>query len=259
MEKDEEYIRQVKALGDAVEHSIMQNIAVDIYQVHKPLSNQKHPARPAPQSCAAMPQSPGCSRRAGLRTPRRYALPRPRPQSGSVKRLSPPPLLQDYFEGEFHDHSSEPPSAKTLSVFKDPNQIKRTVTSISWFPDGGKKLAVSLAMMQFQDWRMDKMSPKSYIWDVNNPNFPEQELVPASPLCCLRYNPKDPHLLVGGSYNGLVSYWDTRRGDTPMDTSIIEKSHRDPVYDIWWLQGKTAYECASTSTDGQVRTPLPIT
>jgi len=99
---------------------------------------------------------------------------------------------------------------------------------------------------------MEKMSNLSYIWDVNNPNFPEQELCPSSPLCCIEYNPKDPHLLVGGSYNGLVSYWDTRKGASPADTSIIEKSHRDPVYDIAWLQGKTAYECASTSTDGQV-------
>lgn len=39
---------------------------------------------------------------------------------------------------------------------------------------------------------------------------------------------------------------------TPAEISIIEKSHRDPVYDIAWLTGKTAYECASTSTDGQV-------
>lgn len=31
-EKDEEYIRQVKSMGETVEHSIMQNIAVDIYQ-----------------------------------------------------------------------------------------------------------------------------------------------------------------------------------------------------------------------------------
>eukprot|EP00308_Calcidiscus_leptoporus_P024516 CAMPEP_0119354926 /NCGR_PEP_ID=MMETSP1334-20130426/3893_1 /TAXON_ID=127549 /ORGANISM="Calcidiscus leptoporus, Strain RCC1130" /LENGTH=570 /DNA_ID=CAMNT_0007368641 /DNA_START=65 /DNA_END=1777 /DNA_ORIENTATION=+ len=190
VEKDEEYIRQVKALGDAVEHSIMQNIAVDIYQ--------------------------------------------------------------DYFAGEYADHSSEPPSAKTLSVFKDPNTVKRTVSKISWYPDGGKKLAVAFAIMQFQDWRMEKMSNLSYIWDVNNPNFPEQELVPSSPLCCLEYNPKDPHLLVGGSYNGLVSYWDTRKGANPAETSIIENSHRDPVYDITWLHGKNAYECASTSTDGQV-------
>eukprot|EP00965_Chrysotila_dentata_P170013 5612154-Pleurochrysis_carterae.AAC.1 len=26
---------------------------------------------------------------------------------------------------------------------------------------------------------------------------------------------QDPHLLVGGSYNGLVSYWDTRKGSNP--------------------------------------------
>jgi len=190
VEKDEEYIRQVKALGEGVEHSIMQNSAIDIYQ--------------------------------------------------------------DYFAGEYADHSSEPPSAKTLSVFKDPNEVKRTVCSISWYPDGGKKLAVAFAIMQFQDWRMDGMSILSYIWDVNNPNTPELELQPSSALCCLEYNPKDPHLLVGGSYNGLVSYWDTRKGGNPADTSIIEKSHRDPVYAIAWLQGKTAFECASTSTDGQV-------
>jgi len=190
VEKDESYIAQIKALGDVVEHSIMQNIAVDIYQ--------------------------------------------------------------DFFAGEYADHSSEPPSAKTLSVFKDPNEIKRTVNKISWYPDGGKKLAVAFAIMQFQDRRMQEMSLLSYIWDVNNPNIPEQELSPSSPLCCLEYNPKDPHLLVGGSYNGLVAYWDTRKGSMPADTSIIEKSHRDPVYDIAWLQGKTAYECASTSTDGRV-------
>ena len=152
VEKDEEYIRQIKSLGDSVEHSIMQNNAVDIYQ--------------------------------------------------------------EYFSGEYADHSSDPPSAKTLSVFKcvaarprrapapprppasnrppaatpapglaptprlsrrrDPNTVKRTVSNISWYPDGGKKLAVAFAIMQFQDWRMDKMSNLSYIWDVNNPNFPEQ-------------------------------------------------------------------------------------
>jgi len=190
VEKDEEYIRQVKALGEGVEHSIMQNSAIDIYQ--------------------------------------------------------------EYFAGEYADHSSEPPSAKTLSVFKDPAEVKRTVCSISWYPDGGKKLAVAFAIMQFQDWRMDGMSSLSYIWDVNNPNTPEMELQPSSALCCLEYNPKDPHLLVGGSYNGLISYWDTRKGSNPADTSLIEKSHRDPVYALAWLQGKTAFECASTSTDGQV-------
>ena len=53
-------------------------------------------------------------------------------------------------------------------------------------------------------------------------------------------------------YNGLISFWDTRKGSQPVESSIIEHSHRDPVYDIRWLAGKTATECVSTSTDGQV-------
>lgn len=33
-------------------------------------------------------------------------------------------------------------------------------------------------------------------------------LKPASPLVCLDYNPKDPHTLVGGSYNGQIGrFW----------------------------------------------------
>ena len=32
---------------------------------------------------------------------------------------------EDYFnQDEYMDHASEPPSAKTLSVFKDPNEVR---------------------------------------------------------------------------------------------------------------------------------------
>mmetsp|Transcript_5082 Transcript_5082/g.7878 ORF Transcript_5082/g.7878 Transcript_5082/m.7878 type:complete len:595 (-) Transcript_5082:83-1867(-) len=161
-------------------------------------------------------------------------------------------IYQEYFSGTFADHSSEPPSARTLTVFRDPNAVKRTATSISWYPDAARKLAVSYSILQFQQ-TPDGMSPNSYVWDITNPNYPEQELVPSSPLCCLEYNPKDGHVLVGGSYNGLVAFWDTRKGSAPVETSPIEKSHRDPVYDVAWLQpSKTGTECASVSTDGQV-------
>ena len=148
--------------------------------------------------------------------------------------------------------SARPPRSLTPVLLPRLSQIKRTVSNISWYPDGGKKLAVAFAILQFQDPRIDKASDLSYIWDVNNPNTPETSLAPPSPLVCLEFNPKDPNLLVGGSYNGLVSAFDMRAGDAPKETSIIEKSHRDPVYKIAWLQGKTPFECASTSTDGQV-------
>jgi len=53
---------------------------------------------------------------------------------------------------------------------------------------------------------------------------------------CIEYNPKDPHILIGGCYNGLIQYWDDRKGSAAVDTSPIEKSHRDPVYDVAWTQ-----------------------
>jgi dynein intermediate chain 2 len=46
--------------------------------------------------------------------------------------------------------------------------------------------------------------------------------------------------------------WDTRKGPYPVDSSTIEKSHRDPVYNVAWVQSKTGSEFFSTSTDGQV-------
>ena len=189
VEKDEEYIKQVKSLGDAVEGDIKQNYAIDIYQ--------------------------------------------------------------EYFAGEYADHSSEPPSAKTLSVFKDPSEIKRTVSNISWYPDGGKKLAVAFAIMQFQDPRMDKDDDLSYIWDVNNPNTPEQRSRPLAALLP-RVQPEGP----APARRRLVQRPGLRLRhahgrDAEGDVDHREVASRPRVQDRV-AAGKTPFECASTSTDGQV-------
>jgi dynein intermediate chain 2 len=49
-----------------------------------------------------------------------------------------------------------------------------------------------------------------------------------------------------------LAYWDTRKGSYPVDTSAIEKSHSDPVYNMSWVQSKSGCEFFSVSTDGQV-------
>ena len=175
-----------------------------------------------------------------------------------VKQNNTIDIYEDYFAGAVVDHSSEPPSAKGLAVFRDPNDIKRTATSIDWFPDSTKnnaKIAVSYSILNFQDPRFqsERMPIKSYIWDILNPNTPEQELLPSSPLCCLRFNPKQVETLVGGSYNGLISFYDLRKsGAQPVETSVIENSHHDPVYDVFWISAKSGNLCASVSTDGQM-------
>lgn len=111
-------------------------------------------------------------------------------------------IYQQYFEEEEVSESAEEhPSAKTINVFRDPNEIKRTATGLSWHPDGAKKLAVAYSSLEFQRATKD-MSFDSYIWDIETPDKPEMTLKPVSPLVCLEYNPKDSHVLIGGCYNG---------------------------------------------------------
>eukprot|EP00794_Sanderia_malayensis_P009172 gene9172-10145_t len=160
-------------------------------------------------------------------------------------------IYEEYFLEAGLDSSNEPPSAKTINVFRDPNEVKRTATNISWYPDGPKKLAVAYSILEFQK-STHETCLDSYIWDIESPNKPELALKPISPIICLEYNPKDPHILVGGCYNGQLGYWDTRKGSHPIEMTPIEKSHRDPVYKVVFIQSKTGAECFSTSTDGQV-------
>jgi len=160
-------------------------------------------------------------------------------------------MYEAYFDEDEFDSATEPPSAKTISVFRDPNETKRSATYLCWNPDGSNKVAVAYSQLQFQKMPSN-MPVSSYIWDVNSPNEPDMEIIPNSPLSCLVYNPRTPDHIVGGSYNGLISFWDLRKGSHSLDTSAIEKSHRDPVHDIHWIQSRTGNECVSASTDGQL-------
>ncbi|XP_039085684.1 dynein intermediate chain 2, axonemal isoform X2 [Hyaena hyaena] len=161
-------------------------------------------------------------------------------------------IYQEYFDDEdAMEVTEEAPSAKTINVFRDPQEIKRSATHLSWHPDGNRKLAVSYSCLNFQR-APEGMSHESYIWDLENPNKPETVLKPSSPLVTLEYNPKDSHVLLGGCYNGQLACWDTRKGSLVAELSTIEFSHRDPVYGTIWLQSKTGTECFSASTDGQV-------
>jgi dynein intermediate chain 2 len=168
-------------------------------------------------------------------------------------------LYQDYFVAKDESQqvipettfNSEPPSCRTVAVFRDPNEIKRTATSISWHPDTPNKMAISYSILQFQQMP-ERMPIKSYIWDIEKPNQPDAELAAQSPLVCLEYNPRNADNLVGGSYNGQVAFWDLRKSSQPLDSSVLEKSHYDPVYKVFWIQSRTGNECCSISTDGRL-------
>ena len=52
-----------------------------------------------------------------------------------------------------------------VNLCRDPNNLKRTSTHMSWFPDGPKKLAVAYCNIEFQGSSPDTCMD-SYIWDV---------------------------------------------------------------------------------------------
>lgn len=168
-----------------------------------------------------------------------------------IKQNNSVDIYQEYFTGVTQDHSAEVPSARTVTVFKDPSSVLRSASYLDWHPDGAHKLVVSYSIMQFQQ-QPANMPISSYIWDVSNPNTPEYEMIPTSQLCCAKFNMKDANLVGCGQYNGQLTYFDIRKGNHPVDATPIDISHRDPVYDLAWLQSKTGSECMTVSTDGNV-------
>lgn len=149
--------------------------------------------------------------------------------------------------------TSEQPSARGLAVFKDPVSVKRTATMVNWHPDGDR-IAVSYSVLKFQDENLmsGRLPTNSYIWDIQYPNHPMMELCSPSPVVSMRYNFKTPDILCAGCYNGQVGIFDTKKPRAvAITSSAIDKSHHDPVYDVFWVQSKTNNQFVSVSTDGQ--------
>eukprot|EP00746_Dinoflagellata_sp_MGD_P124570 gnl/MRDRNA2_/MRDRNA2_59169_c0_seq1.p1 gnl/MRDRNA2_/MRDRNA2_59169_c0~~gnl/MRDRNA2_/MRDRNA2_59169_c0_seq1.p1 ORF type:complete len:574 (-),score=112.18 gnl/MRDRNA2_/MRDRNA2_59169_c0_seq1:23-1744(-) len=160
-------------------------------------------------------------------------------------------LFQHYFLDEEPDHIPENLSMKSVALFKDPSDEKRSVTKIGWHPEGPTKIVGSYSNLRFQ--RMsDDMPMASFIWDIKERNTPLTELRSSSPLVSCQYNHKNPEVLCGGCYNGILNFYDLRKGPTVASKSPVAQSHFDPIYDVVWLQSKTGTECATVSSDGQL-------
>ena len=50
-------------------------------------------------------------------------------------------------------------------INRDPSELKRAVTNISWYPDGAHRLAAAYSMLEFQQ-SPSGMSLESYIWEI---------------------------------------------------------------------------------------------
>ena len=76
-------------------------------------------------------------------------------------------IYEDYFEVQDDSTQCERPEAKTVHVFRDPTSThyKRPISSISWCPDGGSKIAIAYCNLEFQATHPDT-TKESYIFKV---------------------------------------------------------------------------------------------
>jgi len=137
----------------------------------------------------------------------------------------------DIFESYFSSSqevtlTSEPPSMKNVSVFRDPSPIKRSVSAVNWNPEGNY-LAVAYSVLRFQDGDAmgnPNFSPNSHVWDISSSINPLATLTVPSPLVSVRFNVKTPDILVGGSYNGTVHVFDIKKPrSVAISSSPIDK------------------------------------
>ena len=126
-------------------------------------------------------------------------------------------------------------------LYRDPTETGLTIT-------GGEPNIISSFNLQ---------NSSSYIYDVNNSNSPDFELMAPNgssnaAITSLRYSTKDANILFAGLYNGQVGFYDCRKSHHIVDTSPVEISHKDSVYDLYIVKSKSSTEFASISTDGRV-------
>ncbi|CAF3613219.1 unnamed protein product [Rotaria socialis] len=158
-------------------------------------------------------------------------------------------IHQTYFQKKFDDYD-EPFTVKTANLYSYNSNINQMVNHISWQPDGQRKIAVSYCNFDYSPAIMSKID--SLVWDIQYPNKPELILKPNSSLSSVEFNQKDAQQILAGCLNGQVCIFDLRKGNTPVEQSSIEFSHRETVRNALWLQSKTGTEFFSAAVDGNI-------
>lgn len=81
---------------------------------------------------------------------------------------------------------------------------------------------------------------------------PEIVLKSLSQLRSVAFNPRDQHILAGGSIYGAVGIWDVRKSQGPVESVPIDVGHTEAVSSLIWSNSKAGGEFFSAAADGQV-------
>ncbi|KAI9099413.1 WD40-repeat-containing domain protein [Phlyctochytrium arcticum] len=133
----------------------------------------------------------------------------------------------------------------------------RPVTFLAWNKDNEDILAVA--------YGEQKPGPNPFAglvlcWSVKNPEWPERIYRTKSTVTAIDFSRSNPNLLACGYMDGRIAIYDVRRkGDKPvLDNSDLGGKHRDPIWELRWVDRERGDEQArgetlvSVSTDGRV-------
>lgn len=74
-------------------------------------------------------------------------------------------IYESYFQDAELSNLVEQTTSRTTNVYKDPCNIKRPITHLSWSADGGVRLAATHCNLEFQR-ASPELSTHSYIWEI---------------------------------------------------------------------------------------------
>lgn len=74
-------------------------------------------------------------------------------------------MFEEYFDNDESEYNIEKLNVRTLMLFKDPTEgVKRSISKISWHPDGPDYLAAAYSIMRFQKQPEDMSYTVSFIF-----------------------------------------------------------------------------------------------
>ncbi|XP_050361586.1 dynein axonemal intermediate chain 2-like [Nymphalis io] len=158
----------------------------------------------------------------------------------------------DMYGTYYAEMSTQPPieknSCRTVNVYRDTAAgVGRPISSICWHPEG-HSFAVTYVDVDFN--HSPRAPIESYIWDLENANYPDIIITPPAALLDLQFNPRDHNVLIGGLMNGQVGVWDKRRGGVPTVACAPHVAHRELVKNVLYINSKSGQEFFSGGSDG---------
>ncbi|CAG9567629.1 unnamed protein product [Danaus chrysippus] len=159
----------------------------------------------------------------------------------------------DMYRTYYAEMASLPPieksSCRTVNVYRDVAAGGgRPISSICWQTEGGHCFAVTYVDVDFNN--IARAPVESYIWDIENANYPISTLIPPAPLLDLQFNPRDQNTLIGGIMNGQVGVWDKRQHGVAAGLCAPHVAHRELVRNVLYINSKSGQEFFSGGPDG---------